>query len=375
MPNVGQSATLDRNNNVKLDLRIGRRSGLNLATAYCIDVLDMVPQLGFMEQVLAGTSTQCKATKSAVACYVHDSGEMQASLGTKHDHRIASLDMAFEQIPPLTKPITSYRVYNGGGIVPKEGESFFDNKYISTSLSRTFVDKCFASHAATNIVVRIDIMPGTKVLPVLDWQHWGNGNMTTEFEILLPRRAYLLAAPPRLVREFIPTDPINSPLTICTNNHGDEERNLNQMPPIDWHFIVVPEGTEGSFNCDFLHTAIRPGGAEVKCNKDASIPGSSGGPGHQGLMKPNKGDGPWKGHSGGSKTTKYKSTIVLFDTKDDMDINIPLAQKIVKIITKNNRKNKTVKRSMKKINRNRNASRRYMKKINRNRNASRRYTI
>ena len=324
----------DDNNFPVLNLDPGNNFAIDVTRKYCQDYLQLGDQLEFMKAVWEedtegwedyideekyDPTTIFRDMKESVRAYIADSTDIHLDLENDqfNDH-VPNLDAAFEMIPEITEPITVYRVYQTGGIDPEKGTVMTSDRYLSTSLSQTFVDKCFASHSATNVFVRIDIMPGMKVLPVLNYEKWGNGGYTTEFEILLPRNACVL--PARV--EFAPEYHVQK--TAFQIVHLGTEKNTNDLFNIDWHFIVAPEGI-GKFKC-YMHDKD-----EDEIGLKCKIWGGSGGDG--------------KTHS---KST-YKGTSQSFDTADDHDMKTSLSQKIINFITSHKKpKNNTSRKNRKK---------------------------
>ena len=290
----------------KLNIRKGERPGLLIAREYCTSVLELAPQLEFLKNIWEGVNPDTKhkdsyteQVKLAISDYITQSHAIQVAATTgRTDIRIDLIDAAFKHIPPITKPITIYRVYNTGGIQSAEGELNRSSRYLSTSLSQTFVDKCFSDHSPTSINVRIDIMPGMKILPVMNYEKWGKyADTSTQFEILLPRNAGLYD--PELGRnaaaecDQIPEFEVNnSAIPLIT---GLGPRNTVELPTIDYHFIVAPQGFG-----EFIYNIESHRG--IQCHID--------------------------GGGGGSKPTKMLS----FNTADDKDIQTPLSDKILNII-------------------------------------------
>ena len=168
----------DDNNFPVLNLDPGNNFAIDVTRKYCQDYLQLGDQLEFMKAVWEedtegwedyideekyDPTTIFRDMKESVRAYIADSTDIHLDLENDqfNDH-VPNLDAAFEMIPEITEPITVYRVYQTGGIDPEKGTVMTSDRYLSTSLSQTFVDKCFASHSATNVFVRIDIMQKCK---------------------------------------------------------------------------------------------------------------------------------------------------------------------------------------------------------------------
>jgi hypothetical protein len=190
---------------------------------------------------------------------------------------MGELDKIFENAPPLTNALTVYRKYEcpPNLLDINKGHIFMSNRFLSTSLSLsylssvTFWDECPDDFP---IYCRIDIMPGVKVLPLLDRVEMATSyessiSELTEFEILLPRNALLYKLTESYSYENTPT------ITII---HIDEQtksivnKNIS-LPIIHHHFVLAPN--EKEFNIQYpKHTVydIQPQIINVKLT-DAQI--------------------------------------------------------------------------------------------------------
>ncbi len=176
-----------------------------------------------------------------------------------HNPKImGELDKIFETAPPLTQALTVYRKYECPPNLDDVSTNsiFMSNRFLSTSLSLsylpsvTFWDDCPKD---IPIYCRIDVMPGVKVIPLLNRVNMAaarDGNSIfeqTEFEILLPRNAVLY----RLSKTYSYE---NSPaITIVHKNEDEIADNKPHIPIISHHFILA---NESEFNVEYpKHTA------------------------------------------------------------------------------------------------------------------------
>jgi hypothetical protein len=109
---------------------------------------------------------------------------------------IKNIDTIFENIPPITHPLTTYRCYRTGIFVsPKENKKIEDQfksfQYISTTLSYDYaLNWCTDRHTKAPFIdsamIEIRIPKGVKILPI-----YTVSTLPAEKEILLDRRGSL----------------------------------------------------------------------------------------------------------------------------------------------------------------------------------------
>jgi hypothetical protein len=177
-------------------------NSVSLAEKYCIEIMDMYPQLEF---VTDNIETQGNEGESMLHLYVSSSDTFNEP--SKRTTNYAQLDTLFNQSPPLSKALTVYRKYEDPPDILyslKEGGTIASDRYLSTSLSLSYLPTFSMGYASSPMYCRIDIMPGVKVLPLLNWELFLSvasssmqpiGGEASEFEILLPRNIRLYKLP------------------------------------------------------------------------------------------------------------------------------------------------------------------------------------
>lgn len=208
--------------------------------------------------------------KAILPLYNIKSGEFNNG---KNPKIMGELDNIFQKFSPLTKALTVYRKYEcpPNLLDISKGEVFISNRFLSTSLSLsylssvTFWDDCPDDDP---IYCRIDIMPGVKVIPLLNRNDFAQidgtpVSETTEFEILLPRNALLYKLTESYSYENTPA------LTIIQKDEDDDKKVVDKKPAIpiiSHHFVLAPDVSE--FNIQYpKHTAfpdIQPDIVNVK---------------------------------------------------------------------------------------------------------------
>jgi len=225
--------------------------------------INLLPQIEFMEALLNGQILTPNHTK-ALHEYVKSSDPFQRS-SPEINPSIGFLDEIFAAIPPLTCGIVVFKKYSNG--IRPTGVNMQikpQNRFISTSLSYTFVCEAkFQEIDNPNVtLVRMELLPGMKIIPVLSWEKWtgGGGYSKTQFEILLPRYAQAYVLPEIFISH--PESLISQPIPILMdtmpfNKNPDKEFIMNDkitqlhsgvltLPRINYHFIISSSSMSGS---------------------------------------------------------------------------------------------------------------------------------
>ena len=195
---------------------------------------ELAPQIAYMESlpkeqmdsIRIYTTNYYKYINGISSFYKTNVHASLISIGTSYDNVIEvikNIDTIFENIPPITHPLTTYRCYRTGILVsPKENKKIEDQfksfQYISTTLSYEYaLTWCTDYNTQTAFIdstmIEIRIPKGVKILPI-----YTVSTLPDEKEVLLDRRGTLkrLLINPRkptttnYVFEYVPPD-YNSP--------------------------------------------------------------------------------------------------------------------------------------------------------------------
>ena len=167
-------------------------------------------------------------------------------------------------IPPLSEPITLYRVYREGiKPTPVMGDINFQYGIRSYSMSLRF---CQYFGKTDSVYARVDVMPGIHVAPMFDY---GRDNQPTQFEIALLPNARLHCFPTEIY-ENVPTPSPN--LNFVKFSYDTEP----MRPKVSYFFVVSVPGTTFNYTPYQSSTVIVKGGGIKKItDKDKYIvPGS-----------------------------------------------------------------------------------------------------
>jgi hypothetical protein len=225
-------------------------NAINVAKAYG-EIVGLSEQFEYMRKLWEDpTKTDMKF---ALSSYVNGSMLInQHARENIYNQHVKNLDAIFEEMPPLTQPITVYRMYTSSAFffATELDKMSFQNQFLSTSLSLAYVtNRTFHGDKHNNTVyIRMDLVPGMKIIPVFNWLKWNTIHPPelTQFEIILPRRAKLYTVPWMLVPEWT-----SQKLVSFIN---DVRLDTNLSANINFHVIIAPQGS-GSISFQF-NTAL-----------------------------------------------------------------------------------------------------------------------
>jgi len=258
---------------------VNSSSALYKAQLYCNGELDLAPQLKYIDELFLSRDSNDEQAAKCLTCWAHAGCKKyggpsfpEFSIPGSGYEIHNGLNYIIKRIPPIEKQITVYRVYKNvdihkpinakthGSLWSCEGEgepqphgSMKIGRYVSTSLSNTYVYYDFGkekygrqSRNKQTIYVRFDILPGTRVIPILDYEsisslrrfsRLSGGYCNTQLEILLPPIANIYLVP------LVPNGNGTSCNMIVTDS-GDCVPKLisgksHDLPPCEHHFVVT----------------------------------------------------------------------------------------------------------------------------------------
>ena len=289
---INKNLTIDTRNSSCPPDDYHKIRGVKEAEEYCKKKLNLDGQLQYIDRILKNPENDYERKAAmCLKCWVNSdcpSGspdgwiELFGDLTPTKDTIIEGLDYIIEHIPPINKTITTYRVYKNmedteNPIMMKSPESIFSSsrnegaplnktmksgRYVSTSLSYTYVFYDFGAGRSPDqytwrrsrnpfksIYVRFDILPGTRIIPLLNFEEIARGVETgayceTQFEIVLPRIANMYGVP--IIPDFQgnPCKMIVSPVQrpqyrdmLCSGLKPNDD---DKLPIYEYHFIVTP---------------------------------------------------------------------------------------------------------------------------------------
>jgi hypothetical protein len=153
----------------------------------------------------------------------------------------------YSNLLELVTPQTLYRVYKSGIISCKPKYKYSRNKdvigtgpksvsfhrYIATSLSRCLTEYFGSGTQESNIFVRIDVMPGVKLLPI--FASGGVGGVESELEVLLDDNATLYVADDDILGEINRVEDSSQSVNMIVNHDA-----YSRKHQLDFYFIVLP---------------------------------------------------------------------------------------------------------------------------------------
>lgn len=97
------------------------------------------------------------------------------------------LKKLFYEIPPITNDVIVYRCWPYGLINYVDGQPYFYNQFLSTSLFKDFSKKwCQDADPLRGYFMRITIPAGSRVIPIIDYKNFSpHSPIETEYELLL----------------------------------------------------------------------------------------------------------------------------------------------------------------------------------------------
>lgn len=219
----------------------------SLVERYC-ESMELTPQIEYVEKnAIEETFKGCSVLGIYVLSPLYFNDDFEKTINPV---LIKKLDEIFEKAPPLTKSLTVYRKYECPpttlyGI--KKKQVFTSDRFLSTSLSLSYLDTAIFSGKNNcpndpDMYCRIDIMPGVRVIPLLNWfeiaqegfcdrHSYEDIHEETQFEILLPRNAMLY--------KITNTDYQKEGIQIIHQENIKSGRDLDPfVPEITHHFIV-----------------------------------------------------------------------------------------------------------------------------------------
>jgi hypothetical protein len=226
-----------------------------------VDVLDyfcrqvgMGPQLDFMENLLRDGANPARGVlRDYVRSAQSISGHLDAGVEVASEEAqvaVSSIESIFSLVPPLTAPITVFRKWGQAyaelervRLSPTE-TNLVSPRFLSTSLVLAISNEHgFHGADATAQFARIDIMPGVRVLPLLNWEEWSEHTAGTlsQGEILLPRNARLHKINSTLP-EFTWDRTVAPPMAVGIISAAHPDGQALPMPRMQHHFIVSPDG-------------------------------------------------------------------------------------------------------------------------------------
>jgi hypothetical protein len=256
----------------ELSARIGRLHKLtDLAKEYCRGV-GMGPQLTSMDQLLTDRGNEARIRlQEYVRSAYSVSGALRTGIETAREEDqvyTALIDSIFEWITPLTEPVTVYRKWGqsfpalDAARVSTVEIDFADRSYLSTSLCLQISNETnFHGEDHTAQYARIDLMPGVKVLPLIDWESWSQYSAVgkTQCEILLQRNARLHKVLGSTQGEFAWGRSVRPPQGVKIISEGSNpDAPAKDLPRIQHHFIVYPDGL-GEFVVQYPDGEEKPG--------------------------------------------------------------------------------------------------------------------
>ena len=246
----------------------GRRTlAAHPGTHNLVDVLDhycrevgMGPQLDFMDGLLRDVANPARGVlREYVRSALSISGHLDAGVeGASEEAQVAvsSMESIFSLIPPLTEQITVFRKWGktfaelDRVLHSATATNMVSARYLSTSLALAISNEhSFHGDDGTEQYARIDIMPGVRVLPLLNWEEWSDhaAGSLSQGEILLPRNARLHKIVDSTLPEFtwgriVAGTRVDPPMAVGIISAAHPDGRALQMPRIQHHFIVSPDG-------------------------------------------------------------------------------------------------------------------------------------
>ena len=212
----------------------------------------------------------------AISDYVYRNNINVCAWKKIHNLNIQYLDDIFAHIEPLDKPLTVFRKYS------LSVDKFETPAYMSTSLSLSFINQTsFCATGEHPIYIRIDLLPGMKVLPLLNWEKWNTLIKTrfnpneiipiteTQFEILLPRHANL-----HEINSSEIAYEKNESISIYSPNNPTGL--IYPLPEIKHHFVVTSLHNVQynlQYNAEFPQIVNFVGGTKLNMKKKIHITG------------------------------------------------------------------------------------------------------